>query len=109
MALRISGRARAAAAVFIFALALDCAPVRAQPSDYRVQGPLTFSGIPPLSPLLRRRLEHYAPWHGTRFLEWLPGGGMLVEERSPEHVRLSRLSAALVQGRSLAALARPIS
>ena len=109
MASRISGRALAAAAAFTFALVLDCVPLRAQPSDYRVQGPLTFSGIPPSSPVLRRRLEHYAPWRGTRFLEWLPSGGMLVEERSPTHVRLIRLRAARVTGRSLASLARPVS
>lgn len=98
-----------AAIVFVFALGLlPPAQARAASFDYRVQGPLTFSGIPPLSPALRKRLERYAPCPGTRFLEWLPKGGMLVDERLGDRVRLESLTAALAPPRTLASLSLPV-
>ncbi len=108
---KFPGRAFAAAVpiAIVFALSLlPPAPARAASFDYRVQGPLTFSGIPPLSPTLSKRLERYAPWPGTRFLEWLPEGGMLVAERLGDRVRLESLTAALAAPRTLASLTLPL-
>ncbi len=108
---KFPGRAFAAAApaAIVFALGLlPSAPARAASFDYRVQGPLTFSGIPPLNPMLAQRLERYAPWPGTRFLEWLPEGGMLVAERLGERVRLESLTAALAPPRTLASPSLPV-
>lgn len=108
---KFHGRALAAAApaAIVFALGLlPPAPARAATFDYRVQGPLIFSGIPPSSATLSKRLERYAPLPGTRFLEWLPEGGMLVAERLGDRVRLESLAAALAPPRTLASLSLPV-
>ena len=105
------GRARAAALTAI-ACAAGLAPqahARATAFDYRVRGPLTFSGIPPAGAALAQRLKRYAPWQGTRFLQWLPGGGMLVQRRSAQRVRLERLTAPLGPPQPLASPGAPVS
>lgn len=110
--MRIPGRALAAAALaaIVFALGLaPCAPARAQTAEYRVRGPLTFDGIPPLKPVPQRRLRRYALRQGTTFLQWLPGGDMLVEIHSGRAVRLARLGRALAKPHPLASLSLPVS
>ena len=108
---KIFGRAPATAALAAAVLALGIgpgSPARAQSADYRTQGPLTFDGIPPASPALEKRVSRYTPCRGTRFLQWLPHGGMLVATRSCRFVRLARLSGALAKPRPLASLKLPL-
>ncbi len=107
---KIFDREPVAAALAAVVLALGIAPgtpARAQSADYRTLGPLTFDGIPPLSPAVQKRAGRYMPCRGTRFLQWLPHGGMLVAIRSCRSVRLARLSGAHAKPRPLLSLRRP--
>lgn len=107
----ISGRAIVAAASMAFVCALSFArpaPALAATFDYRTQGPLTFSGIPPADLALQKLLAHYDFGQGARLLQWLPGAGLLVAERSGGQVRLEGLAAPLAHPRILATLAQPV-
>ncbi len=104
-------RAPAAAALAAIALAMGIAPgmpARAQSAEYRTLGPLTFDGIPPLSPAVEKRVDRYIPCRGTKFLQWLPHGGMLVAIRSCRSVRLARLKGALAKPQPLTSVRRPV-
>lgn len=110
--MRIHGRAPAAVALAAIVLAWGVAPgmpSRAQSAGYRVRGSLTFDGIPALSPALTGRAGRYARRRGTRFLQWLPQGGMLVATRSGQTTRIARLSGPLARPRPLASLGQPVS
>lgn len=109
--MKIFGRAPAAAALGAIVLSVGIAqgaPARAQSADYRTRGALTFDGIPPVSPALEKRVARYMPCRGTRFLQWLPHGGMLVAIHSCQSVRLARLNGPLAKPRPLISLRRPV-
>ncbi len=108
---KIFGRAPAAAALVAVVLALGMAagaPARAQSTDYRTRGALTFDGIPPLRAAVEKRVGRYMSCRGTSFLQWLAHGGMMVAIRSCQSVRLARLSGALARPRPLTSLKRPL-
>jgi hypothetical protein len=87
-----AGRALLAAALLAVYLA-PCAPARAAAAvvSERDSGALVFSNTPPLGPQMRRRLARAGRWRGTRFLDWLPGGSMLVAARAAGRHVLERL------------------
>lgn len=108
----IHGRALAAAALVAIVLApgiVPGTPAWARSVRYRVRGPLTFDGIPPVSAALRKRVDRYVHRRGTSFLQWLHHGGMLVASRSGHALRLARLDGALAKPRPRASLRLPVS
>ena len=72
-----AGRALAAAAL----LAL-CRP---PPS------PAALDIAAPLPPALAQALQRAQQWRGARFLDWLPGGQMLLEAHTGHGILLERL------------------
>ncbi len=66
------------------------------------------SDVPPLAPALARRLARAEHWRGARFLDWLPGGGMLLEAYTGRRILLERKGTAGARARVLAPLAAGI-
>lgn len=78
----MAGRALAAAAL----LACYLAP-RAEAA------PPALGAMPPLAAPLARRLARAEQWRGARFLDWLPGGQMLIETHTGRRTVLAHLAA----------------
>ncbi|MHB1869527.1 MAG: S9 family peptidase [Steroidobacteraceae bacterium] len=74
-----AGRALAAAALLAF-----CLP---PPS------PAAAGAAVPLPPALAQALQRAQQWRGARFLDWLPGGQMLLEAHTGHGILLERLDA----------------
>jgi dipeptidyl aminopeptidase/acylaminoacyl peptidase len=56
---------------------------------------LTVEGVPPPDPLLAARLERYQHSRQASFLDWLPGGGMLLGTRFGATQQVHRVLTAL--------------
>jgi len=85
----------AAAASSLFSL---CLAARAQPFSvptHRIDGKLVFDGIPPLDAGLASQVKRYQEWRQATFLDWLPGGGMLVATRFGADEQVHRITSPL--------------
>ena len=74
----MAGRALAATALLAVCL-VPCAGARPARVLDRHGGALHFSDMPSPEPQIMRRLARAERWRGSRFLGWLPGGGMLID------------------------------
>ena len=94
----MAGRALAATAL----LACYLAP-------HAQAAPLSGLGaMPPLASSLVRRLARAEQWRGARFLDWLPGGQMLIETHRGRRIVLARLAAPAAKPTAVVSLAEGI-
>ncbi len=87
----MAGRALAATALLAICL-MSCAAARSTVVLDRQGGTLHFSDMPAPEPQITRRLARAQRWRGSRFLGWLPGGGMLIDVHDRGRHMLGRIT-----------------
>jgi len=104
--------ALAAAFLLITSLPAAAQPQRAQTpaAPQRVErGALLLENVPETPPEVSERLQQYVNTRGATFLDWLPGGAMLIGTRFGDTVQAHRVAAPLRDRTQLTFYAEPIA